>query len=438
MATKKRRGKRHPGVVLIKPDEERRIGWRARFRDPDSGRMTKEKIPADLTTAELREDWCVRKSKSLQRRRLEIDAGGDRVRAAELSKAIAEYFAVEEKRLRPQTVTLYRTAIGEFEEWALARRLDSTSKLTRAALPGFRDHLLTKRKRGYVAGGKRGERKTSDHLLSPSTVNWHLRALKTLLNHWRARGMVSLTTDAISDGLKPVPVPKEAPEFLRTAELRALLKAALEHDAETFSETRAEHRGQGERGTTRRYEPIAPLVLVTLLCGFRREEALALRWESVDLAALDYDGKRVGEIRLKASDVKTKMARAIRLDVSPSVRELLEAMKADKGRAAYVFGGKHPMTKTAAEAARRRLIGSYGAPKAFTWQLLRSTCATYSCNAPGIFGDAASFSSAKRLGHSVEVSEKHYAGQLMVSREARTLEQAMGIEGLVARVVAGP
>jgi len=95
------------------------------------------------------------------------------------------------------------------------------------------------------------------------------------------------------------------------------------------------------------------------------------------------------------------------------------------------------MSRTLAESSRRRLISEYGAPEHFTWQLLRSTCATYQCNAPSLFGAAAAFASAKRLGHAVAISEKLYASLFSVSRDARCLETAMGIESEMARIVEG-
>src|SRR5690348_11842053 len=72
---KRIRGRRHPGVTLKRPDPERRIGWRAQYVDPDSGSTVRETVPAALTTAELREDWAVRKSKALALRRLELESG---------------------------------------------------------------------------------------------------------------------------------------------------------------------------------------------------------------------------------------------------------------------------------------------------------------------------------------------------------------------------
>ena len=78
----------------------------------------------------------------------------------------------------------------------------------------------------------------------------------------------------------------------------------------------------------------------------------------------------------------------------------------------------------------------FGAPKAFTWQALRASCATYQTNAPSLFGDAAAWSSAKRLGHSVVVAERRYSGLFEVAHDPRTLEAAMGIEEVLGKVIA--
>jgi hypothetical protein len=64
--------------------------------------------------------------------------------------------------------------------------------------------------------------------------------------------------------------------------------------------------------------------------------------------------------------------------------------------------------------------------------MLRSTCATYLTNAPGIFGAATVFMSARQLGHSVMVAEKHYLGvHRGIPKEAHSLEAAMQIEPIV-------
>lgn len=436
MAAKKRRkGPRHRGVVLIKPDEARRIGWRARYVDPDSGRVVKISLDPALTTNELREDWAVRKSRQIAQRRLELDAGDARLVRKPIGEAVEEYFKEAVHRLRDGTLELYRAATALFTSWAKAANIATTAEITAVKLPGLRDYLLARRKQDLAVGGKRGSRKSTEKKLSPQTINWQLRSIKTVLNHMRLRGVVPLSRDAIADALRPVPVPREAPEFLSPTDCTRLIEAALRHDAETFVATREEHAGLRPAGSTRRYEPIAPFVSCALLSGMRFGEVLALKWSDVDLDARDQDGRVVGEIRLRAADTKTKHARTVGLEVSPVLRSMLAVMRLRKGDATYVFGGDTAMSRTLAEASRRRLIASYGAPE-FSWQTLRRSCGTYLTNAPGIFGAASAYRSAKQLGHGVEVAEKHYAGLFRgISREARTLEAAMGLEGVMSRLL---
>ena len=185
--------------------------------------------------------------------------------------------------------------------------------------------------------------------------------------------------------------------------------------------------------------PIAPFVAFVLLSGCRVGEAESLAWSFVDLEALDNEGRRVGEINLPASATKTKRARTIGLEVCPSLQSLLATLKLQAGSSSgpYVFGRKAPMPHTAVEAARKRLVRSYGAPK-FSWQNLRQTAGTFLTNAPGIYGAASVFMSARQIGHTVAVAERHYLGVVRgIPREARTLEAAMQIEDVMMRVIDG-
>lgn len=77
------------------------------------------------------------------------------------------------------------------------------------------------------------------------------------------------------------------------------------------------------------------------------------------------------------------------------------------------------------------------APEGSNFQALRRTCGTYLTNAPGIFGSASAYRSAKQLGHSVQVAEKYYVDVARgIRREARTLEAAMQIEEQMKKVIA--
>ncbi|HEX7476647.1 MAG TPA: hypothetical protein VF331_02460, partial [Polyangiales bacterium] len=276
-----------------------------------------------------------------------------------------------------------------------------------------------------------------------------------------------ITRDDLTDTLKALPTPREQPTYLHPEQLKKLLQAAQRHDVATFVATRKEHEGDGVPGTTRRYEPIAEFTTFLLLTGCRRGEALALKWSDVHLDAVDHDGQKVGEIRLRADATKTKQARTIGLEVSPALRALLATMKLRAGEARYVFhwhdaeSKERPYTAEQVEAARARLIApvtdkprstkrkratsadaeapsGFGAPQ-FDWQTLRSTCATYLTNAPGIFGNATAFLSAKQLGHSINVAERHYLGVHRGNpREARTLEDAIQIADALEAVSTRP
>ena len=66
-----------------------------------------------------------------------------------------------------------------------------------------------------------------------------------------------------------------------------------------------------------------------------------------------------------------------------------------------------------------------------------TACGTFLTNAPGIFGAASAYRSARQLGHSVAIAERHYLGLLRgIPREAHTLDEAMGIEDLLDEIVA--
>src|SRR5690606_17293482 len=201
---------------------------------------------------------------------------------------------------------------------------------------------------------------------------------------------------------------KEPPGILRTAQIKQLLEAAILHDSETYSATRAEHAGHGEPGSTPRYPAIKPLLLVTLLTGMRFGEVVDLQWKEVDL--------QEGKVRL-GTRTKTKDTRIISFDVSPLLGEVLAELHSPGAK-----GRVWPMTVEQIRAAAKRLTKSYGAPEGWSFQTLRRTCGTYLTCAPNIFGASSAYQSARRLGHSVAVAEKHYLNVVTVSKEATTLE----------------
>jgi integrase len=428
----------HSGVVLTPRSlPGGGTSWRARYRDPDTGKLVFVTLNSvALPTHAARRQWAIRKSQNLAKRRMAIAGGATLITRTPLSEAVEGYLVACENRLRKRTLEVYRDAANKFLSWTEESGIENLSELTAAKLTTFRESRIGTRKRSVKKGGGRGRRKNSTALRSVSSINIELRSIKTMLLQWRSEEKLpNVDREAISRCLKSLPIPREAPAYLSSGACRKLLESALRHDREVFKITREEHDGLRPIGSTRRYEPIAPFVIFLLLSGCRVGEALALRWSDTDLDALDADGRKVGEIRLRGSATKTKQWRVIGLEVCPSLHSLLATMRLKSGGEGYVFGGKAPLPHTRVEAARKRLLRVYGAPR-FSWQNLRQTTGTYLTNAPGIYGAASVFMSAQQLGHSVAVAERHYLDVVRgIPREARTLEQAMQIEDITREVV---
>ncbi len=415
----------HPGVKL----KARGASWRAHYRDPDSGREVAVTLPAEVSSREARVAWAKRLSVDLAKRRLLARPRplGGPTEPVTIADGLARYRADAAHRLRDKTLRTYALAFAHLEAWAARERVRTTAELTPARLASLRAALVAAPKQRAAPGARRGASAATSSTRSPVSVNRELRSIATLLTSWRRSGLVTLSSDEIADGLRRLPVERELPAYLGAADLRRLLDAALRHDRETFSITRAEHDGLRPVGSTPRFAAIAPFVALVLLTGMRRGEALGLRWSDVDLDALDAAGAKVGEIRLRASATKTKTARVVGLEIAPTLRRIVAALRLRAGEGAAEERVFPALTADMLGAARDRLVQSFGAPP-FTWQQLRSTCSTYLVNAPGVYGAASAFLAARQLGHSVVVAERRYAGTLRgIPREARTLEAAMQI-----------
>lgn len=382
----KRGQSRHPGVVLLDPDHEH-PNWRARYVD-NTGKTRKVTLErVDAKTKETRLLWAKRLSEQLQRDRSDAKAGLLRsVEDLALSEAIKRYFTAH-PRLAPRTRRAYEDAITTL---AHGRERLTTGRLTAGVLVAWRTERSAVPKRVAKREGRRGEQRALSRLRSPHSVNRELRAAATILEFWRRAGLVKLSRDEIRDSLKREKATLERKSFLTPHQIRALLAAAASHDAATFTLNR-----KGERDALR-YPAIAPLVRFLLLTGMRISEALAVEWSDV----LD------DRIHVRAVVSKTKQIRDVDLTVAPTALP----PKHGKGRIFALSAGE-------ARAAQRRVVTN------FEWspQALRRTCSTYFTNAFN------AWRSAKSVGHSVIIAERHYAGLVKVAAGCETLEQAMGI-----------
>jgi integrase len=435
MAKKSRRTRSpHPGVVLIPPDEASGHQWRARYIDPDSGKTRKVKIDSVLGSEAARRDWAIRLSKTLGKRRMDLEAGAPRETGTLLTDAVEQYFT-DHKQLREGTLGVYRTDAGKLLTWAQSVNLVSADQLTGPRLLQFRASLIRAPLPVSVKGGKKGEKASAPKTRRPSTVNRELRSVGTVLGYLRKLGLLPrMSSDELRDSLEKLGVSKVALKYLTPADLQALLEAALRHDAATFKETRAEHAGPGraELGSTARYPAVAPFIATLVLSGMRFGEAAGLKWAWVDFDALDHEGRAVGEIHLPPEATKTDRGRIVGLEVAPALRELLLTMNPERRREGKVFDASPEGLRNAIG----RLRSDFGGPPQVTPQLLRQTVSTYLTCAPGIFGSTSAYRSAAQLGHSVKVASDLYTSPARgIPREARTLEAAMQIEKQMAQVI---
>lgn len=412
--------------------------WIARWKDPLTGKFKEVSLTGlGRTTAETRREWAINKSNEIVAQRAALASGVAIVTRTPVGKAVKMMVKARRQELRPSTLRVYEEATRPFTQWAKRVGLVCIEDLTPQRLTAFRDWFLPRKKRVNAKGEGVGRKKrvASDGKRSAAQINKIIRTLRTILNFWRKRGLTpNLTSDGIRDHLEFVKTPKPLPQFLRAMQIVQLLEAAQRHDAATFSYVR---RGEARQDSTHHYPPIFPFVAAALLTGMRFSELANLKWSDVDL-----DGM---EIRLEHTATKTGHGRSVGLRETPALAALLGKMKLQRDGKVYVFGTKqkagnnkivqHPMTREIADAARKRLVGEFDAP-AYTWQDLRRTCGTFLTCAPAVYGAASAFLSAKRLGHSVAVSERYYAGALTnIGADCDTLEKAMGCAKLLPNPV---
>jgi integrase len=427
----RRKSRKHPGVVLQRPKAKARTWWRVRYADPDTGQSTRKTLDRALRTREMREDYACDLSDRLARRRLQLESGTPKATGTPFADAIQRFYDAHPD-LRPRAVQTYKLATEKLVRFAQRHRIRTVDDLDRRRLMMFREQVINQPKR-HAVKGRRGQTAEGTERRSSESINRELRNVGTCLRYLiDADLFAKLSHDDVRRCCKPLKVSFDRKEFMRPAALRKLLTAALRHDADTFKATRTEHGGEAPKGTTPKYPAIAPFVLFVGLSGCRFGEAIDLTWDRVDLDALDANGKAVGEIYIDSTS-KTGKARTIGLEVSPALRKLLAALRLKTGGKGSVFG----LTRGEANAAMKRLKTQYGAPDTAGWQMLRRTCGTYLCNAPGIYGSASPFMESRQLGHSVLVAEKHYVGLLRgISVEARTLEAPMQIEAQADQIIA--
>jgi integrase len=408
---------RHRGVKLIPPDgapgsaaRRKQPYWRARYEDPELvGKpdglggfvpvVKFERLPPELQpgTIETRRDWAISKHDKLEGRRKEIAAGAQPHYSADdlLVDVFKLYFAGWGQQHRGITQTAYRHECDNFLAWCATPGVDliRVRQLTKGILRTYAGTRVATPL--DPACGRTGQR-------AKSTINRELRCLSAVLGELRAAEKIHLTRDDIAEGLAKLKESVNKRKFRRAAELRMILDACRRHDAMVPARGRRSHSAGRA----------LPIVLFVLLTGMRIDEAVWIEWRDI---TLDDDGHPLITVRAEVS--KTGVERVIDTGHSPLLAWIVSGFA---GRSGRLLG----VTEPSATTLRERLIDKHGAPD-FTYQELRCTCGTYLTCAPAIWGDAAPFMSARQLGHSVTIAEKHYVGVVKVSHDAKTTEAAM-------------
>ena len=375
----------HFGVKLVLRTNGTNV---ARWTDPITGKVQQELLEGN---ERARKRWATNKAKELAETQAAVADGLAAPERITLADAVKKHLATFENK---GTRATRRIALDSFTAWCSKHGVHDAQEVKPITLAHWREHH-------YLP--------STSKLATSSRNRWTI-SVAVFFNWARSQGYVPrVTRDNLRDCLKRKEVPKDALDFLRPPEIEKLLQAALRFDAA--------NPWHGANASA------APFLLLTLLSGMRSAEVRLLRWAEVDLGAR--------EIRLPAARVKTKRARAVDLRISPVAVDLLRALKL-RTPGELVFP---EWTQGRLENTVRRLQKEYGAPP-FSMHVLRRTCGTLTTCAPGIFGGASAYLTAKRLGHSVEISERSYLGVLRdLGPAAKTIEAAAGIEDIAQKII---
>jgi integrase len=383
-----RSSRRHKGVRLLVLADGRNV---ARWNDPATRSLRQESLDRlGLTTERARTEWAVKKAAELVKARYGLSLALTEAEPLAIGEAVERYN--KSKPVASATLSARKVPLEAFVEFCGRCGIRRLEELTIRRLVPLREAIV------------------NDSSRKESTRNLTLGIVAAFLR-WANENENTplLPLEKIRLFARPIDQPREAIRFLRPNELRAVLAAAVASDAAGIRQRR----------------PVAGFVLALFLTGARFAEVAGLRWREVDFEA--------GEIRLPAERVKTRTARSIPFAPTPALGALLRALAA-KGAApdALVFDPlwHHPVWRDHCARLQKE------AGVAFSPHTLRRTAGTVLACAPGVFGGASAFLAAKRLGHSVQVAERHYAGALNgLPADARTLEAAAGVEDLAQAIV---
>lgn len=392
------KGRRNPhlGVTIVRPSAGQ-VAFRLRWKSPDTGRFVFRKLSdQEARSEDTRRDAAIRQWQELQDRKLQLNTGAEKYTAGDtlIRAAIEGYFTGPATRLAARTQQGYRSRISAFLAWleTPAVNVRKCGQVNARLLRAYRSHVIA---RNTLDGTKRR--------VSDATVNAAMWACGAVLGELAKGQEIPMTASAVTEALETVKDRSEKKDFLRPAQLRAILAACIAYDADTS--IRSEIRGR-----------MYATILLVMLTGMRSQEALRLEWRDI---GEDPDGRPCIHVRREIA--KNGRARRIYLAHSPLLAHLVGNRR---GRAdnARVVG----VARSVLATARYTIAAKLGL--AFDCKVFRRTCGTFLTCAPNIFGAAAPYMSAQQLGHTVEVAQKNYLGLVQVDRAHTTTEAAMDLQ----------
>ncbi|MCA8935535.1 MAG: site-specific integrase [Planctomycetes bacterium] len=422
----------------------KRKRWYIFARDPDTGKQIRHLCAEHGTTnAEDRKELLnqYRQRETLARAE-NLKRGGsvayDSLLLDEI-KAYEDYLdeAVESREANPEAGTgispktreVYKNTLSKLKNWLKKK---GHQKLTTGNLSS---NLLTQFFRQLSSSDVQfGKRKKKP---SAASVNQARRVVRTFVrsvNSKRPRRFPDITE--FNAAFAPHENEAKAQWMALTpSDLESFLIAALRREAPDFRAdiTRARRNGAAvesfhQTAPSTAATPISRLFLVLALCGCRREEALRMKWEHVDLEK----GRITFPHGLKRSKYRIlPLADDTAGLVAPAFLKLLKCWRDEDPKRKYVLPHENVKQPRYCSSAWRKTNELAGIGR-ISPQQLRKSFTSYA----GACGIAAA-DSAFWQGHGLAVASKHYRAQVLERRRGDSLESAMGLKPIVEQLVHG-
>jgi len=312
----------------------------------------------------------------------------------------------------------YHSDIKRFIAWLEARghgRL-ATGGLDATYLKAYLSHLAAER---VMRGGRKFAR-------SGASLNKHRRSIKACLNYLRdIRPPLFPDLDLLCRALKPVHADYKKPIAFTPHQLTAFLQSAIEYDKANKRRRIKRRRAGRSQSFLQRVQrpatPVSELFLLLALTGARLAEALALRWDSVDL-----ERGRITIFAQKTGYTRTlPLSRAPECNVAPEFLNLLACWRKSRPDDPFVLSHRG-IDKPAYPKAGWNSVALAVKIREMTPQRLRQNFTSYAASLR-IPQDV----EALWLGHSPEVAARSYRAQVLERCEGPSMEAAMGLTTLL-------